>query len=40
MKKRWKLSYGRLKRVPRPGNSERNCVLRFLYAQAMLPIYS
>ena len=40
MKKLFHLCYGRFKRVPQPGNSERNQVLRFLYAQAMLPIYS
>ena len=39
MKKRFQLRYGRVKQVPLPGNSERNKVLRALYAQAMLPIY-
>lgn len=40
LKKHLNLRYGRVKRVPLPGNSEKNKVLRFLYAQKMLSIYS
>ena len=40
MKNKYRLSYRRVKRVPFSGNSESNKVLRSLYAQKMLQIYS
>ena len=40
MKLRYQLSYRKIKRVPFTGNSEINKVLRSLYAQKMLQIYS
>ena len=39
MKGKFKLSFRRVKRVVKAGNSERNLVLRSLYAQKMLEIY-
>ena len=40
MKKQFGLGYRKVKRVSLVGNSERNRVLRCLYAQKMLSIYS
>jgi hypothetical protein len=40
MKAQFGLSYRRIKRVPKSGNSERCLVLRHLYARKMLQIYS
>ena len=40
LKKTMGLSYRTIKRVPFAGNSQRSKVLRSLYAQKMLPIYS
>ena len=40
MKRQYGLSYRRVKRVAHVGNSERNRVLRSLYAQKMLQVYS
>ena len=40
LKAEYGLSYRRIKRVPFAGNSEKNRVLRSLYAQKMLQIYS
>ena len=40
MKSKFGLAYRRIKRVPHQGNSERNKVLRSLYAQKMLAIYN
>ena len=40
MKMKFGMAYRRIKRVPLQGNSERNKVLRSLYAQKMLSIYS
>ena len=39
LKKKFRLSYRKIRRVPFSGNSERNLVLRSLYAQRMLPLY-
>ena len=39
LKRQLQLSYRKVKRVPFQGNSERNKVLRFLYARRMLEIY-
>ena len=36
---KFQLSYRKLKRVPFTGNSERNQVMRSLYAQKMLKVY-
>ena len=40
LKTKYNLSYRRIKRVPTTGNSEQNKVLRSLYAQRMLQVYS
>ena len=40
MKRQFGLAYRKIKRVSLVGNSERNRVLRCLYAQKMLSIYS
>ena len=40
MKSKFGLAFRRIKRVPQQGNVERNLVLRSLYAQKMLSIYS
>ena len=40
MQTKFRLSYRRIKRVSFAGNSERNKVLRSLYAQKMLQVYS
>ena len=40
MKERYRLGYRKIKRVSLAGNSEQNRVLRSLYAQKMLEIYS
>ena len=40
MKEKYRLSYRRVKRVSYTGNSEQNKVLRSLYAQKMLQVYS
>ena len=40
MKDRYRLSYRKIKRIPYTGNSEQNKVLRSLYSQKMLQIYS
>ena len=40
MKKKFKLSYRRIKRVVHAGNSERCKVLRQLYARKMLELFS
>ena len=40
MNEDYRLSYRRIKRVSFAGNSERNKVLRCLYAQKMLQVFS
>lgn len=40
LRKKFKFSYRRIKRVAHAGNSEKNKVLRHLYARKMLQIYS
>ena len=39
LKKKFRLSYRKIRRVPFSGNSERNLVLRSLYAQKMINVY-
>ena len=39
LKKKFRLSYRKIRRVPFSGNSERNLVLRSLYAQKMIDVY-
>ena len=39
LKEKFSFSYRKIKRVPFQGNSERNKVLRSLYAQKMLQVY-
>ena len=39
LREKFSLSYRKIKRVPFVGNSERNKVLRSLYAQEMLKVY-
>ena len=39
LKSKFQLSYRKIKRVPFTGNSERNKVMRSLYAQKMLKVY-
>ena len=39
LKNQFRLSYRKIKRVPFTGNSERNRVMRSLYAQKMLQVY-
>ena len=40
MKKRLHLSWKKIKRVASPGNSERNLVLRHLFARKLIPLYA
>jgi hypothetical protein len=39
LKKKFKMSYRRIKRVAHAGNSEQNKVLRFLYSLKMIQLY-
>ena len=39
LKKKFNLSYKKIRRIPFTGNLERNKVLRSLYAQKMLKVY-
>ena len=39
LKKKFRLSYKKIRRIPFSGNSERSKVLRSLYAQEMLRVY-
>lgn len=39
LKTKFHLSYKKIRRIPFTGNSERNKVLRSLYAQKMLKVY-